>query len=57
MTCQNREGPQISIVTSGLLLSQVGNWFQGEKGTQVVSVAEWEPTLPAWQHSPAGHFR
>lgn len=56
MTCQNREGPQISIVTSRLLLSQVGNWFQGEKGTQVVS-GRMGTHIPSLQHSPAGHFR
>lgn len=47
MTCQNREGPQINASSpQGLLLSQVGNWFQGEKGTQVVS-GRMGPTFPA----------
>ena len=54
--CQNREGPQTSLVTSRLHLSQVGNWFQGEKGTQVVS-GRTGTRIPSLQHGPAGHFR
>lgn len=56
VTCQKWEGPQTSIVTSRLHLSQVGNWFQGEKGTQVVS-GRTGTRVPSLQHGPAGHFR